>query len=283
MRFSILLTLFFSLPVYLFSLTSPFTDQIYYLEHVEGRGLGYHKGYTTLGAFTTFHKNTWKALDPFMDVKIHYFNNGKMAANAGAGVRFSSPHSWIFGAQGWYDFRQGRFGDFHQIGVGLEALGPLFDFRVNGYFPVGNTIHHSRTHVFDSFVGDYWATCQEIETAWRGLMIEWGLYLRKRPCNNYDLYLSAGPYYFKSHHTHAEIYGGKIRLDAAYSYFNAALIGFYDQKNKGRIQLQLTVWFPWNKSSVQKKDCCQNPLIFQPMKRQEIIYLSEGCNWDWNW
>ena len=38
-----------------------------------------------------------------------------------------------------YDNRDTGGGHFNQIGVGVESLGQVWDFRVNGYIPIGDT------------------------------------------------------------------------------------------------------------------------------------------------
>lgn len=55
------------------------------LSHIEGRGIGYKRGYTTLEAF---YMPTWFNEDfmyTFIDLRGHGMNNGKLAANGGIG------------------------------------------------------------------------------------------------------------------------------------------------------------------------------------------------------
>jgi hypothetical protein len=71
---------------------------------------------------------------PFLDARGHVFNNGKWAANAGAGLRAL----WKNRAYGYNTFTttiEVRDASTRiKLGVGLETLGELFDFRINGYF-----------------------------------------------------------------------------------------------------------------------------------------------------
>jgi hypothetical protein len=57
------------------------------LRHVEAKGLGYDKGYTTLEGMFFPLKNVCPAY-PFIDLRGHIFNNNEYAANVGLGVRF---------------------------------------------------------------------------------------------------------------------------------------------------------------------------------------------------
>jgi hypothetical protein len=55
------------------------------LRHIESNGIGYDQGYTTLEGF--FHTSDPTQWVPFLDLRGHVFNNGKLAANVGLGLR----------------------------------------------------------------------------------------------------------------------------------------------------------------------------------------------------
>ncbi|HUG89580.1 MAG TPA: inverse autotransporter beta domain-containing protein [Planctomycetaceae bacterium] len=58
--------------------------------------------------------------------------------NVGLGVRTTAgPAQRIWGGNLYFDYRDLGSPDFQQIGVGVESLGP-WDFRANGYLPVGD-------------------------------------------------------------------------------------------------------------------------------------------------
>ena len=108
------------------------------IRHIESGGIGYKDGYTTFEAFLAPDPSQW-TITPFLDARGHVFNNGKWATNVGAGVRTLLGNR-AYGINAYYDYRNaGRFNS-NQIGVGLETLGKLFDFRINGYLPVGAKI-----------------------------------------------------------------------------------------------------------------------------------------------
>lgn len=118
----------------------PHTYQIR-MRHLEGSGVGFNKGYSSLDTFIPFIGYSDKLL-AFIDARGHVFNDGKWAANAGMGVRFlPSEKTHIFGINAFYDYRQTHHSNFQQIGAGLELLGPIMEFRLNGYFPFGDRNH----------------------------------------------------------------------------------------------------------------------------------------------
>jgi hypothetical protein len=54
--------------------------------HIEGGGIGYNHGYTTFEAFLAPGPESFRVM-PFVDLRGHVFNDGKMAANAGLQMR----------------------------------------------------------------------------------------------------------------------------------------------------------------------------------------------------
>lgn len=122
------------------------------IRHIESGGIGYEDGYTTLEAFFASDPSHG-VITPFLDGRAHIFNNGKWAANTGIGVRALWGNR-AYGINSYYDYRNtGRFNS-NQIGLGLETLGELFDFRINGYFPVGRKTSSPYDSVFGSFFGN---------------------------------------------------------------------------------------------------------------------------------
>lgn len=134
---------------------------------------------------------------PFIDLRAHYLSHDHWAANAGLGLRWIDACERIWGANVFYDFRESK-GDFNQVGVGVETLGPCWDFRVNFYYPVGKKKHFSHLVVFDNFIGNFKMTCREAELAKRGAGAEFGLPICRRGCS--EIYLAFGPYYYKYKH-----------------------------------------------------------------------------------
>jgi hypothetical protein len=132
-------------------------SQLLYFKHIEAKGIGYKKGYSTVGAFLTPY-TMFSDFLPFADLRGHVFNDGKLAANAGLGVKYLSNHPFVFGGGVYYDYRQARESHFNQVSLCLETLARRWEARLNGYLPVGRK-KHTRTHSqsvgfnFDHFAG----------------------------------------------------------------------------------------------------------------------------------
>ena len=120
-------------------------------KHIEPGGIGYNQGYTTLEGFFSPIKPLGDAWVPFLDLRGHIFNDGRPAANAGMGVRYVAC-SRVWGLNTYYDYRRTNRQHYNQIAGGLESLGRVWDFRINGYLPVetsafwGSDFDHFRKH-----------------------------------------------------------------------------------------------------------------------------------------
>ena len=176
------------------------------LRHIESKGIGYNQGYTTFEAFfipVEILKGRWV---PFLDGRAHIFNNGKPAANVGAGLRYLNSRIW--GANLYYDFRKTHKLNYSQISCGLETIGEKVDARINGYFPVGK---HTSTHgstTFDYFKGNQMYLVKKEEFALQGVNAELGIHLGRSKKMNF--YTAFGPYYFLNNSKQA--IGGSFRI-----------------------------------------------------------------------
>ncbi len=258
-----------------------------YLNHVEGRWLDNHQGYTSLDLFIPLSMKTTHCF-PFLDLRGHVFNNGKIAANLGSGLRVvDNDYFNIYGINAFYDYRK-AFGNhyFHELGIGLEVLNPCFDFRLNGYFPLGKRTGHSKIHFFD-FGDGFKATCRGKRREQAGFDVEVGSWLIKDCCNYFDFYGALGFYsYFPNRHRD-NIYGGEIRFASNLSRFvSVELRGGYDRINHTLVQGRVIFAFPYEAIFCQEyNNCCGLcDRLCQPIQRQEILSLSEKkCCWTWNW
>lgn len=112
---------------------------------VDARGgqlYGYDEGYTNVGIFAP--KPLWDENSLiFADVRGMITNQGKGGANVGVGLRhYEEGLDRVFGASVWYDYDNGHVESYNQIGLSLESLGRFWDWRVNGYIPVGQDKHN---------------------------------------------------------------------------------------------------------------------------------------------
>lgn len=254
------------------------------LYHTTGKGPGYRCGYTTLQLDAAFYKGE-AAFQPFTDLRVHLFNNGKWAANAGIGGRyFTDCEEIVIGTNIYYDFREGHHhGDYHQIGVGAELLSPLWDLRINGYFPIAKRTHKREIYFIDN-EGDLIGFSSNKERALGGFDVELGTYLwRKDPCRcfDFDLYAGVGPYYFL-YHSRKNVIGAEMRLAATFlEYFRIEVIGSSDSVFHGNVQGRFEFRIPFGggvSSSCCEDacDCCIQP--FFPVERRDIIMLKSRCH-----
>lgn len=246
------------------------------LRHIESGGIGYQHGYTTLEAFLAPDPSQ-RTSTPFLDARGHIFDNGKWAANVGVGLR-TLWGTRAYGMNAYYDYRNtGRFNS-NQIGAGIETLGQLLDFRINGYFPVGPKLSDTYDSVFEGFSGHYMLTSQKIQSAMKGADAEFGFHLGKT--ESFDFYAAAGPYYFIGDFVPAT-WGGKARLSGTFKDFLTLEISdSYDRTFHNKFQGQIGFNFSLGpKSKVKERGCsCKiatilNDRMLQPVNRQEIIVI----------
>ncbi len=246
------------------------------IRHIESGGIGYEDGYTTLEAFLSADPSQW-SVTPFLDGRGHIFDNGKWAANAGVGLRALWGNR-VYGINSYYDYRNtGRFTS-NQIGVGLETLGKLFDFRINGYLPLGAKISRPYDSVFGTFSGHSMILSQKIQSAMKGANAEFGFHFGKS--KYFDFYAGAGPYYFIGQKAPAT-WGGKARIAGFFKdFFSLEISDSYDRtfhnKFQGQIGLTLALG-PKVKVKEQGRTCkIANTLtnrMLQKVDRQEIIVI----------
>lgn len=157
--------------------------------HIEGKGVGYNQGYSTIEAFFTSVKATKDEWVQFVDIRGHAFNDGKFAANVGYGGRYMGS-SRVWGGNFYYDYRKTHRHMYNQVSLGFESLGKVWDFRLNGYLPVGKT---KNTH--------------KHEFVMKGINAEVGAHVDT--WENAPLYFAAGPYFLSGHGKNA--WGGELR------------------------------------------------------------------------
>lgn len=74
----------------------------------------------------------------FGNLRTRFDNRSSYEGNLGAGVRRMLDGGWNLGAYGYWDHRRSSLGNFFdQATLGFEALGRDFEWRANGYVPVG--------------------------------------------------------------------------------------------------------------------------------------------------
>lgn len=261
------------------------------VRHIESGGIGYNQGYTTLKAFLAPDPSRL-SLMPFVDFRGHVFDDGKFAANAGLGIR-ALADCRVYGANLYYDYRNTKQQHYNQIGLGFETLGVRWDFRANGYLPVGSkksSFYDSSTtsvSVFDSFQGNQALTRQtftsngKVQFAMKGVNVEAAFHILKN--ENIDLYAAVGPYYYN--YSSKQAIGGQARVGARiYEYLSVEAINSYDSRFHENIQGSIGINIPFGprpKVSKNKKlekcssSCLLAQRIVQDVQRQEIIVVDK--------
>lgn len=249
--------------------------------HIEKGGIGYDQGYTTLEAFFAFNPQHLSTT-PFLDIRGHVFNNGKMAANAGLGFR-SVVKKRTYGLNAYYDYRNTHRQHYNQVGLGFETLGTLFDVRINGYLPVGKNRTSPYDIAFDQFSGHYALLTQKRQFAMKGANADIGFHFGKS--KNFDYYASIGPYYFKNKISY-NVWGAKARILFKYKeYIQLELSNSYDKMFHNKFQGQLTFNIPFGPKACAKKIAKTSSSqtadtllarMLQPVGREEIIVVGKN-------
>ena len=255
------------------------------LKHIEGKGLGYNQGYSSFDAFFTGKEGDYI---PFVDLRGHVFNDAAFATNVGVGTRYIfDPCLWMVGVCGYFDYRSLHHNThFTQIGAGIEAFFDRFDFRLNGYLPVGHKRKKIKTNLtsltFKGFSGNYILLNEHYNNTFQGAMKGFNGELGAHLFGNrtdYDIYLGAGPYYYALSEGE-KMWGGKARLKIELTRW-LFLEGSdsYDSLFHNRLQgsINLTIPFAGRRWYHAKREC-RNVMNYQavmPTERQEIIVVSK--------
>ncbi|MFP4099850.1 right-handed parallel beta-helix repeat-containing protein [Coleofasciculus sp.] len=174
-------------------------------------------GFTRLEGFVPLLQTPGKNLT-FLEGRLFLDNDdANLGGNLILGYRTYSVHSHrIWGGYMSYDNRHTGHNTFNQLGLGIESLGTVWDFRVNGYLPIGDT----RQGVGDAGVRDIFfrrnflilEQGQNKEAAMGGWDAEVGAKLAQIGTDG-DLRGYGGLYWYDAEGT-SEIWGWRVRLEA---------------------------------------------------------------------
>jgi Inverse autotransporter, beta-domain len=225
----------------------------FYIGGLVGEGMGRDTRRATAGLFSVFC-NPVHLWAPFIDLRGHYLSNNHWASNGGLGLRWvDCPGERIWGAHVFYDFRKSGEGDFNQIGTGMESLGVNFDFRLNGYMPLGR-----RKFVetgFDAEIGKQLFCCWDFVS----------------------IYAAAGTYYYRSERA-SHFWGGMFRLNVrATQYLNIDFKITYDHRFKTMAQGAFTLVLPFDifECDVDPIVDIAHYLLWVPVERHPVIVLDQ--------
>jgi hypothetical protein len=222
---------------------------------------------------------------PILDLRGHRFDNNTYAANIGLGGRYipeSGSFCQMLGFNAFYDWREGKKGNYNQLGLGLEILGDRLDFRANGYAPIGTKSRKTKC-TFNDYDGDYYAIKRECEFTSYGFNAEIGYYAVKSA--DFFLYTALGPYYLVRRH-HDKTRGGMFRVRPQYKdYLAFDFIVSYDSLFKTVYQAQIVLSLPLYQLSKKgnKRPCnLTDYQIYQSIERYEVMPLGRRCCWQTN-
>jgi hypothetical protein len=247
--------------------------------HIEGGGVGYNKGYTTVAGLMVFNYDSPRCIYPLLDLRFHEFNNNRQAANVGLGLRgTTSKGKKIFGGNIFYDYRNTGHANYNQAGLGFELLGQRVDLRMNGYITGRKHVHRC----LFTYPGGFFISREKREVALSGANLEVGFRLVRY--RDGFIYAAAGPYYYTGKVCHSP-FGGQGRLKVAFvKYLFLEGIVSHDNVFHTRVQGMVGLTFPLgNRKSTAPSPCTPaRKLASQPIQRNEIIVIEKECRWDQN-
>lgn len=107
-------------------------------------------GFTQLEGFIPLSQIPGKDLT-FLEARLLIDNGAHLGSNFLIGYRtYDSSLNRTFGGYVGFDSRVTENSPFFQLGMGVETQGDIWDFRVNGYLPVGETRRFISQNTFDT-------------------------------------------------------------------------------------------------------------------------------------
>ncbi len=250
--------------------------------HIEGKGIGYERGYSKLSVIFGPEYEVGHSLSLF-DVRAVVFDDGSLAANLGVITRIlPKKFCEVFGANLFYDFREGKYGNFNQISGGFEMLHRRWEMHANARVPLAITSHKKKC-VFNDYVGPYREECKTRQYAEYAFDMDVGYYFVKGKA--FQLFAGAGPYYLCGH---ATTFGGKAWLRPQFSdYVSFELSASYDSIYQTIFQANVVLTIPLYRYSPalrNKTGPCNitNRQIYQPIDR-DIVLLNGKFRCQNNW
>ena len=237
--------------------------------HREAQGVGYNQGYSTI---EFIGNRNWNKLELLINLRGHVFNNGKLAANGGFGLRKPlKSERYLIGLNAFYDVRQTSDFTPQQIGVGGEFLSKHADLRINGYLPISKQTDFEQRS-FSEFSGNSLYVSQKAQAALPCAEIELGIPIKSM------FYLAGGPYYLFEKNVRGmetgKSWGGRLRASINFAPFlSLSAIVTHDGIFNTRYQGTISFDIPLHQVKAKKpiKRCLRNI----PLTRNEIIPIEK--------
>lgn len=244
-----------------------------------GKFIGIEKDYAQAGLFAPFALSPqWLA---FTDLQGYRFQDHTWASSFGVGLRAWNDNQRIVGANFYYD-RTWKNKAFHRLGLGFEWITPSWDFRLNGYVPLGSQKHRIGQRRF-RYEGDYNATVQLVEYPFSGgLDAQVGTLLAF--WHDFNIYGAIGPYYYPKNHFRS-VFGGFTRLEFNWkSFVSMQMRVSFDRVYHTHVQGLVKINIPFEiLSNWPSLDDLYNVFFTQPVRREGIIFSKRCCQYKWNW
>lgn len=222
-----------------------------------------------------------------VDLRGHCFDNASYATNIGVGGRYipeENSFCSLYGVNAYYDWRQGFKGDYHQIGIGLEILSRRWDFRANGYIPLGSAKNINVCNY--KYAGGYAMSFSDCEFATYGFNAEIGWLAVEGP--KFLVYVAAGPYYLtRSSYNSESIRGAEFRIRPQFKdYFALEGRVSWDTVYKWVCQTEVIVSLPLYQVSKKRRKQAPSGIsdrqIYQPVERISVVRLGRKQWWSQN-
>lgn len=273
----------FFLLSFLFALSLNGNPEKIALKHVEGKGLGYSSGYTSLDLFLSQPLCNWTVV-PFAELRGHLFNNGKCAYNAGMGMRYLQEScEIIWGINGFYDYLETGHRDYHQVSFGLEVLSEDVGLHINSYLPVGHTKTPLLSFKYENPLEHGFLVKGREQLALKGfdVMLDYRCFNQQ----TFNVYVGAGPYFYWGktaatknafNQSFRRAYGGRLNFGADikdYAILDVKVT--YDTLYRwgGQVLLSFQFSFDWTLNFCEEARCGDylEEKLYQFVSRNEII------------
>ncbi|WP_339727517.1 right-handed parallel beta-helix repeat-containing protein [uncultured Gimesia sp.] len=242
---------------------------IFRLDKGIGGGIGYDDGYSNLGVLVPFTINPDQSM-LFLDLRAMVTDQGAGGVNLGAGWRgYSETVDKIFTLAAWYDYDDGHFQDYNQIGISGEVIGQYLTSRINGYFPINN----NETVISNNLTGGAYFQSNRIlldrarisESSYGGVDAEIGGPLPVLGKFGIDAFV--GGYYYNSDHDKSAA-GAKFRAEANINdWWQMSVSYAKDSVFGSNAWMNVTLSIPEGRSDKWMRPKTLRQRMYQPMNR----------------
>lgn len=250
------------------------------LGYASAEWISLDQSYGEAGVFFPFA--TSEKWATFADLTTYRFSEGKWGGSFGMAFRSNCINDQIIGANLYFDMRQGKYGMYRQMGMGLERLGDDFDVRFNSYLPLSIFERGGHKNVYRDYQGDYGAECRLTQVTTRaGFDLELGA---PTLCHREVKIYTAGGIYFYDWECKDNFWGGMARMVFTWDeFFRVEARGSYDKTNHMRGQVVGYVDVPLEALWNCKLFAREPSTFFQRVHRTGTIFLEDAIRYDWNW